>query len=230
MKVAIIYGNCRKGSTYNCVKIVKETLSKQGDFEFQEIWLQKDLPDHCLGCFNCILKGEEYCPHVEKVAPIVDTLVKVDGIILASPVYGLDVSGAMKTFIDHLCFMWMPHRPKEEMFSKIGLVISTAAGTGTKRANKSMNLALDYMGVKRTYSFGANVAASKWEDINHKKRVRMERDLASLGKKYHTSLVKRVNMKDRLFTKGVFIMMKKMIAGYEDGNVDKEYWKSKGWL
>lgn len=30
--------------------------------------------------------------------------------------------------------------------------------------------------------------------------------------------------------KVVFVGMKKMISGYEDGNIDKEYWRSMGWL
>ncbi len=76
----------------------------------------------------------------------------------------------MKTFIDHLCFMWIPHRPNTEMFSKIGFVISTAAGGGMKRANKTMKNALGFMGVKRVYGFGTTVAASKWEDVKEERK------------------------------------------------------------
>lgn len=231
MRIVIIYGNEREGSTYHCVQIMKRTMEEYDKrIKFEEVHLPKSLPEHCCGCFNCINKGEEFCPHEHYVAPIIHSIIEADGIILASPVYGLNVSGAMKTFMDHLCFMWMPHRPKDEMFSKIGFVISTAAGTGMKRTNKTMKLALNYMGVKRVYSFGSAVAASKWEDVHEKKKLMIEKKMIAESSKYYRSLINRKKLRNKLFTKMIFVMMKKMITGYEDGNKDKEYWKSKGWL
>ena len=35
-------------------------------------------------------KNEALCPHRERVSPIVESLIEADGVILASPVYGLD--------------------------------------------------------------------------------------------------------------------------------------------
>ncbi|MCQ4925106.1 NAD(P)H-dependent oxidoreductase [Tissierella carlieri] len=230
MKVVIIYGNGRKGSTYNCVQIIKRTIGQYEDVKFEEIWLPKDLPELCCGCFNCILKGEWFCPHSEYVSPIVSSIIEADGIILASPAYGLDVSGAMKTLIDHLCFMWMPHRPHNEMFSKIGFVVSTAAGSGMKRTNKTMKLTLNYMGFKRVYDFGSAVAASRWEDVKGSKKLIIEKKLIKKSQKYYQSLVNRKKLKSRLSTRLTFTVMRKMISGYQDGNVDKEYWKSMGWF
>lgn len=230
MKIAIIYSNNRRGSTYNCVEIVKKAMMQYRDVTFEEIWLPKDLPEFCSGCFNCINKGEEYCPHSKYVSPIVKSIVEADGIIMSSPVYGLDVSGAIKTFIDHLCFMWIPHRPHSEMFSKVGLVISTAAGGGTRRTNKTMKLALDNMGAKRTYTFGSAVAASRWEEVKEKKKLKIEKKLTKQANKFYKSIVNRKNLRSRLYTKGFFLMIKGLVSGYEDGNVDKEYWRSKGWL
>ncbi|MDU5080109.1 hypothetical protein CIW83_05085 [Tissierella sp. P1] len=230
MKVVIIYGNGRKGSTYNCVQIIKRTIGQYEDVKFEEIWLPKDFPELCCGCFNCILKGELFCPHSEYVYPIVNSIIEADGIIMASPAYGLDVSGAMKTLIDHLCFMWMPHRPHNEVFSKIGFVVSTAAGSGMKRTNKTMKLALNYMGFKRVYDFGSAVAASRWEDVKGSKKLIIEKKLIKKSHKYYQSLVDRKKLKSRLSTRLTFIVMRKMISGYQDGNIDKEYWKSMGWF
>lgn len=230
MKIAVVYGSGRRGSTYNCVEIVKKALMSWGQVEFEEIWLPKALPEACCGCFNCIHRGEEYCPHSSNVSAIVDVLIKADGIILASPVYCLDVSGAMKTFLDHLCYLWMPHRPHGEMFSKIGFVISTAAGGGTKRTNKTMKLALDNMGAKRTFSYGVSVAASSWEDVNENKKLIIEKSLEKKAKKYFSALTKRKELSNRLYTKMFFSLMKGMISKYKDGNYDKEYWSRNGWL
>ncbi|WP_026476508.1 flavodoxin family protein [Alkaliphilus transvaalensis] len=230
MKVAIVYGNNRKGSTYHCVEVVKNSLLEYGEVSFQEIFLPKDLSELCLGCFNCIIRGETLCPHSKQVSPIITSLIEADGIIMASPVYGLDVSGAMKTLIDHLCFMWIPHRPHPEMFSKVGFVISTAAGTGTSRTNKTMKKALDYMGVKKTYQFGVSVAASSWEDINKDKKRKIEKKLIKKARKFYHTTQNRNNLRSRLFTKLMFTMIKRMIKNYEDTNVDKQYWSNHGWL
>ena len=230
MNIVIVYGNGRKESTYNCVHIVKRTLKELGDFEFQEIWLPKDLPVHCCGCSNCMNIGEEYCPHRDYVSSIVSKVLDSDGIILASPVYGLNVSGSMKTFIDHLCFMWIPHRPNVEMFSKIGLVMSTAAGGGTRKTNKAMKLALDYMGLKRTYTFGTAVAASRWENVNERKKLRIKKKVIKKSKKYYEAILNRKKLRRRPFTNMFFLIMKKVISKYEDGNIDKEYWKKEGWI
>lgn len=230
MKIVIVYGSGRKGSTYNCVQIVKRTMEECGEVSFKEIWLPRDLPEPCTGCFNCINKGEEYCPHNHYVSSIVDCIVEADGIIMASPVYGLDVSGAMKTFIDHLCYMWIPHRPHTEMFSKVGLVVSTAAGAGTRRTNKTMKLALDNMGLKRTYTFGSGVAACRWADVKDNKKLSIELDISKKAKKFYKSAQNRQKLTSRLYTKVFFAMLKKMVSGYENENIDKKYWESKGWL
>lgn len=184
MNIVIVYGNGRKESTYNCVHIVKRTLKELWDFEFQEIWLPKDLPVHCCGCSNCMNIGEEYCPH----------------------------------------------RPNVEMFSKIGLVMSSAAGGGTRKTNKAMKLALDYMGLKRTYTFGTAVAASRWENVNERKKLRIEKKVIKKSKKYYEAILNRKKLRRRPFTNMFFLIMKKVISKYEDGNIDKEYWKKEGWI
>ncbi|KAB3528961.1 flavodoxin family protein [Alkaliphilus serpentinus] len=230
MKITVIYGNNRRGSTYHSTEIIKKAMLECGEVAFEEVWLPKDLPEACLGCFNCILKGEGHCPHNQYVSKILDKIISSDGIILASPVYGLDVSGAMKTFIDHLCFMWMPHRPHGEMFSKIGFVVSTAAGGGTRRTNQTMMKALNYMGLRRIYSYGRAVAASSWEDVADGKRLLIKKELSKKARRFYFDLLKRRSLRVRTFTRILFMMMKGMISRYKDDNLDKEYWRAMGWL
>ena len=121
MKITIIYGNQRKGSTYHCVKIIKDTFLVYEDVTFTEFFLPRDMPHFCLGCFNCFFTGELNCPHYEHVLSIVDALLNSDAIILSSPTYGFNVTGSMKALIDHLCYMWMSHRPNEKMCCHAGI-------------------------------------------------------------------------------------------------------------
>ena len=230
MKITVIYGNNRKGSTYNLVQILKEKLSRHGEIEYSDVFLPSELPEFCRGCFYCILRGEENCPDTEKIQIIIAKLLSADGIILASPVYTLDVSAPMKNLLDHLCYLWLPHRPNKQFFTKTGFVLSTAAGTGTKRTNKTMRLSLDYLGFKRVYSYGTNVAASDWSGVSAKKKDKIEADLAKKAAKFYQATLNRKKLSYRLKTRGIFIMMKKLIKSYDQTNLDRNYWQEQGWF
>lgn len=78
------------------------------------------------------------------------------------------MTGQLKTLFDHFAYLWMPHRPRKEMFSKIGIVISTAAGAGANRVTKSMAKQLFWWGVPKIYRIHFNVNAACWEDISEK--------------------------------------------------------------
>lgn len=160
MKVIVIYGSMRKGSTYNCVQVFFESI-KDKITDKREFFLSTDMPHFCKGCFSCFINGEQTCPHYKEMKLITKALEDADLIILASPVYVSDVSGQMKSFLDHLAYRWMVHRPHPEMFKKIGLVISTAAGAGTRTTNKTMKRSLVFWGVNKVYSYGVNIAASR---------------------------------------------------------------------
>jgi multimeric flavodoxin WrbA len=230
LNITIIYGSGSKGSTYNCVQLFKNALQKQSNCCFTEFSLPRDMPHFCTGCFNCFMKGEDKCPHYQSVKPIVDALQNADGIILSSPVYACDVTGAMKALFDHLCYIWMPHRPLEEMFSKAAFVISTTAGMGTKTANKTMAKSLRFWGVKRISGYGTAVAALCWEDVNEPKKEKIKKALEQKAKTFYQTVSKRNKLIPRIFTRFIFTLMKGMITGYEDGNRDKEYWRGKGWF
>lgn len=230
LKITAIYGNTRKGSTYNSVQLLKEKLNEHGEIEYTEIFLPADLPEFCRGCFNCILKGEEFCPESEQVQNIVTEMLSADAIILASPVYALDVSGPMKNLLDHLCYMWMPHRPRNQFFTKTGFVLSTAAGSGTRRTNKTMKLSLDYLGFKRIYAYGVNVAAADWSGVSAKKKDKIEVDLTKKAAKFYKATLNRKKLRYRLKTRAIFFVMKRLVKIYESPNLDRTYWDKQGWF
>jgi len=236
MEIVIVYGNQRKGSTYNCVKLFKEALTEQASkhkmdsVNFTEYTMPNDLSNFCLGCFNCFLKGEEACPHRREVEPIEKSLRTADGIIISSPVYGLEVSGALKALFDHLCYIWMPHRPRKEMFSKVGMVISTTVGGGTGSCNKTMSRNLRYWGVNRAYKYGASVMAVSWNEVKDNKKKGIKKSLEKKARVFIKALKKRGKLRTSIFTRVFFILMRGLISSYDDGNKDKAYWKENGWL
>ena len=228
LKVTIIYGNLRAETTYNFVKIIKSSLMKKEEYEFNEIYLPADLKSFCFGCFNCFLKGEERCPHYEEVSVMVNKILDCDGIIMASPVYGMNISSAMKNFIDHTCYLWMPHRPRKEMFSKIGFIVSSTAGAGTGNTLKAMKYPMNYWGVNRIIQFGQAVRSSNWHDVKDKTKI--EKNISRKSEKFHKLLKKRDSLKSRVYTKALFYIMRKLVNKVYEEDADKAYWRQNGWL
>jgi multimeric flavodoxin WrbA len=233
LKIVVIYSNARKESTYNCVKIFKEALQKENDVDFTEFTLPGDMPHICLGCFSCFEKGEDKCPHASSVQPIVNAILESDGIILSSPVYSLDASCAIKSLLDHMCYLWISHRPHEEMFNKTAMVISTTAGAGVRTSVKTLKKSPRYWGVKRVYGFGRVLRASRWEQVSNSTKSKIAAELAKKAKQFNRAIMNKDKLKQRLFIRLLFPFMGKMIGGYEPDSLlhkDTKYWRQKGWL
>ena len=221
MRIVLINGTNNKGSTYCVAKMLADKVGG----ELIEFFLPRDFDEFCLGCTTCFTKGENLCPHHSKIMKITNALLEADLIILDSPVYCFHASGAMKTLLDHYGYMWMSHRPEESMFKKQGVVISTAAGAGTKSTNKDMKDSLFFWGVAKNYEFGIPVAATSWEQISEKKLKKIDKATTRIAKK-----ITRRNgkVKPSIGAKLFFAIMR-LLQKNGWNPKDKEYWKEKGW-
>jgi multimeric flavodoxin WrbA len=230
MKITVINGSMRRGSTWHCMDKVRRELSKYEEVELTEFFLPKDMPHFCNGCFTCFYHGEDQCPHADSVAPIVKAIIAADLIVLTSPVYGLDVSGQLKALIDHLCFMWISHRPKAEMFHKIGLTITTTAGAGLGHTTKTMKNSLNFWGVKKTYAFKSPVSASNWADVSEKKLLKINKDTAALAKRIYSAVKNEKKLPNPLVRSVMFHLMSGMQKKNDWNMTDRNHWESQGWL
>ncbi len=222
MKTLIISGQNHKGSTYH---IARELADKIGG-ETKEFFLPKDFGEFCIGCTGCFMKGEEYCPHYEKLNPITEAMDEADVIILNSPVYVFHVTGAMKSFLDHLGYRWMIHRPRGNMFHKQGVCISTAAGAGMKSTNKDMAHSFFNWGVPKTYKYGIAVAATNWEMVSEKKKKAIDKKTIKMANQIRRRCGR---VKPNLFTRGFFLVCRAIQKTGFNPN-DKKYWEENGWM
>lgn len=167
-------------------------------------------------------------PNAEYVAPIERDLLACDGIILASPVYAMDVSAPMKSFLDHLFSLWVPHQPEEAMFHKAGLVVCTAAGAGLGPTNKTMERALKYWGVPTVTKLGVGGPTLK------NGPAKMGKGAARAAKRFHAALANRNSAKPSPYIRMMFNLMKRMHRGTEapDGLLARDFahWKEWGYL
>lgn len=221
MNITILHGQNHKGSTYHIAKILSQKL----EGNVTEFFLPRDFDCFCTGCASCFKKSETLCPHHEKLKPITEALDNADVIILASPVYVYHVTGAMKALLDHYGYRWMVHRPKEKMFCKQAVCISTAAGAGTKSTNRDLADSMFFWGIAKTYRYGVNVAAVSWDGVNDKTKNRVEKKTSALAQKIKKN---QGNVKTSFKTKAFFYLMRMLMKkGWNEA--DKIYWDAKEW-
>ncbi len=223
MDVTVIYGANHKGSTYEIARLLLNSLEPETVHEF---FLPRDFKDFCTGCTNCFMKSEDFCPHRDKLAPIITAMEHSDVLIFTSPVYVLHSTGQMKTFLDHFGYRFMIHRPSPSMFRKKAVIITTAAGGGMKSAIKDIKDSLTYWGVSRIYTYGKAVAAVNWNGVTAKNKLRIEKLIKKTAQRLKISSTKKPSLKVFL----LFHTMRFVHKHFTISKVDSPYWKSQGWL
>ena len=230
MKIVVIHGSPRKGNTYKATRQFKEEMEKQGDVEFVDFFLPKDMPEFCRGCMNCFLKGEHTCPHAKYTMPILDQMVSADGLIFTSPVYALSLSGSMKSFLDHYAYIFIVHRARSEMFGKKALILTSTVGAGSKAAIKTISTSLKYWGVNRVYNYSFTTFGTEWDNIETEKKTKIKKEIMNKAKKFYTELNSGKKHRPYLFISFMFKMSRFILKKYADeSSLDKQYWIDQGW-
>ena len=113
------------------------------------------------------------------------------------------------------------------MFNKQALVISTAAGAGTKSTMKDVLDSMLFWGVGKTYKYGVNVAASDWKDVTNKKKLQIENKVEKLANR-----IKKESkiVKPRLKVKALFYAMRFAHKKFRYSEEDFMHWEKKGWI
>ena len=224
MKIVMIHGQNHKGSTYKIGRMIANKISREDDIV--EFFLPRDLNHFCLGCYAC-MEDVTKCPFYEEKNKIMTAVESADLLIFTTPTYCLRASAPMKSFIDLTFNYWMIHRPRKCMFSKRAIVVSTAAGIGTKSAIKDITTTLLYWGVPSVITYGISVQAMNWTGVADKKKQKIEKDTTRIANK----VLKRKRVKAGLKTKALFMMMRMMQKkDWGSGEAEKMHWDKNGWL
>ncbi len=149
-KIVAMCGSMREESNTN--KLVKKAAEASGcDFELVELGRMSIKP--CTGCSMCMM-NEGQCPIDDDMQAVYDKLIEADGLIISGPTYFLDISGAVKDFIDRTMAIRyrgvgpeynpdMPWLGNVPLADKPTVLIVTVAGGGHERAIESLKLAFD---------------------------------------------------------------------------------------
>ncbi|MDP3623593.1 MAG: flavodoxin family protein [Methanobacteriaceae archaeon] len=220
MKIITIMGSPRKrGNTYQATKELEKEMQKLGDVKFEYLFLQDTHLEMCRGCFNCVSRGEEFCPLKDDREDIEKRILEADGVIFASPVYCQMISGLMKNFIDRFAYLF--HRPA--FFRQKGLVLCTTAGSG-------MNETLKYLETLHIWGFGKmnklGIIIPPWpmsEGLHKKNQKNMKKTALEFYKD-----LKKGGMARPTFTEYVHFRFMKFTSSMGDYfPADHEFYKDK---
>lgn len=231
MKITIINGTEKHGVTYK----LKELFLKHftANAEITEYYLPKDCPNFCSGCASCCMNGEQTCKDYSYMQAIEKSLLEANLIIMTSPSYVMHTTGAMKSFLDHLAYRWMPHRPTAEMFGKRAVIITQCLGAGAKSTAKDIKHSLSWWGISKIGVFtGTLMGDIVWDKLPEKRRKKLSRKIFKLTNEFskinyekpaHTNLIVK-------FKFGFCRLLQKKLYKNNPEYPDAKYWNSQGWL
>ena len=214
MKITVINGTEKHGVTWRLKEIFLERFREKA--EITEFYLPEDCPCFCMGCAGCIFKGEHICKDFSYIRKIAEPLLESDLIVMTSPAY-----------------LWMPHRPAPEMFSKRAVIITQCLGAGARSAAADIKHSLSWWGISQITVFtGKLMSDIVWEKLAGKKRAELTGRMNRLSKKLaaedfgQTPGVSAVTKIKFLFCR----MMQKSLHENDPEYTDGKYWAQQGWL
>jgi multimeric flavodoxin WrbA len=207
----------RRGNTAKMLEATLEMLEKE-DFEIETIYLMKKKINYCLGCGMCLAKGE--CIQEDDMVEIKQKIEESSAIVLASPVYYLNVTAQMKTFIDRM--LAYGHRPTLE--NKYGGSITVYAGVGSvEEVAEYLNMVLGAWGIVPVgYATGFGVFPGEVGDGDIDKAKELGKRISTAFKEGY----KRKASKKEIELRNQLINLIKNYGHFL--KADYEFWREKG--
>jgi multimeric flavodoxin WrbA len=194
MKILAICGGMRQDSNTN--KLVKKVAEATGlDYEIADFGKLEIKP--CTGCSECMM-NEGACPIQDDMQALYGKLLQADGIIVGSPTYFMNISGAVKCFIDRSLALFyrgsgpmydpdMPFMGQRPLAGKFGVVVTTVAGAGHEKTIEELALC---MGTSQRLDLVAKIAeAIGMNDVDDMPEVMKRAE--SAGKKLGDAVRKK---------------------------------------
>lgn len=231
MNITVINGTEKHGVTYRLKEMFLAEFKDNANIT--EYYLPKDCPYFCNGCISCMIKGESTCKDAEYIGKIDKSLLEANLIVMTSPAYVFHTTGAMKAFLDHFAYRWLPHRPALEMFGKRAVIITQCLGAGAKSAAKDIKHSLSWWGISKIGVFtSALMGDIAWDKLSKKKQAELTRKIKKLSQEFaHMDYTKSAHTKLIIKIKFSFCrMMQQSLHKNDSEYLDGKYWAEQDWL
>ncbi len=221
--IAIVGGGRKHGVTLAATRQFLDNLQSFGDVQCEIVSLSECTLGLCRGCKVCFERGEEFCPLKGDRDLLIGKMMTSDGVVFASPNYSFQVSAVMKAFLDRLGFVC--HRPR--FFGKTFTSIVAQGIYGGDKIVKYLN----FFGYSVGFRTVKGCCVRALEPMTEKQRLKNDRDLAKLSRRFYQQMTKPAYPRPRLLELMIFRMARtsiKQMLG--DDNRDYTYYRDKGWL
>jgi len=141
VKILGICGSPRKRSAYSALEAALEAAKNSGEeVETELIELRGKKINPCIHCNNCLKKNMDRCTvYEDDMTPLYDKFYEADGILIASPVYEMNITAQTVIFMDRFRSAWLKGINEPEFFMrKVGAGI-TVGGTRNGGEEMAMN-------------------------------------------------------------------------------------------
>lgn len=223
MKILVILGSPRKGNTYRACEDLREQMQKDIPVTFEYLWLQDAHLLPCRGCLTCFTHGEEKCPNRDDAVAIGQKMQEADAFIFASPVYGMNVTGQMKVFIDRFSYLF--HRPR--FFDKKTFLLVTTGVLGAPYVLAYLEKVARIWGCEVVGKVG--LITPGWD--SGKTVAKNEKMIAQSARTLVKALRKTKRKSPGLWDILIFHGQRAAFLQLEQiSPADYQYWKSQGWF
>lgn len=141
VKILGICGSPRKKSAYAALEAALEGARQSGeDVQTELIELRGKKINFCIHCNKCLKDGADRCTVYkdDDMAALYDKFYEADGIIIASPVYEMNVTAQTCAFFDRFRSAWLRGIQDPEFFiRKVGAGIAVA---GTRNGGQEATI------------------------------------------------------------------------------------------
>jgi len=226
MKILVIMGSPRKGNTFHATERIREILQQNSAVDWEYVMLKDVNLEQCRGCYTCFARGEEYCPIKDDASNLEQKMLDADGVIFATPVYGLQVSGLMKVFIDRHSYLF--HRPR--FFRQKALILTTAGAVGIKEVLNYLDLVARIWGFDVAARVGI-LSSATMEPLPAHREQEDERRLQKAAAAFLEALQRGTRSRPGLMDVIFFHVGRAPSAELgERAPADHHYWADQGWL
>ena len=177
MKVVLINGSPRKnGNTMRALQEVAATLEKEG-LGSEILWIGNKPVRGCAACYQCKTKDLGKCVFADDVAnSIIEKLKDADGIVIGSPTYYGQPTGALLAVWQRVCFAGTAY-----VKAKPAASVAICRRGGSTAAFQTMNMPFEMLNCPLIGSQYWNVAFGRDEGESGKDEEGMQ-TMRTLGR------------------------------------------------
>jgi multimeric flavodoxin WrbA len=228
MKILAIVGSYRKkGNTARLAGLIAEGLQKEAGrsgvpLKIETIFLGHQDIGLCRGCRVCFDRGEDKCPLKDDLLAIKAKILEADGLLVASPVYVDDVSGATKNWIDRLAHVC--HRP--QFAGKSIYLLATTGSSPTGHAIRTLRTAMLTWGCYVVGEAGFKMGAlMPQEEVEARYRQQAE----AIAHKFFAAIRQRRFAQPSFLSLMMFSIQQRAWRKHPAASIDFQYWQGQGW-